>query len=188
MGGARRPVRVGHPAHRSLPRSSRSLSAPRGRWRTPSATTKPRRSPRARCVGRRHDPRGLHRLPPAPLHDRHRPPRTAFNGPTSIANLIPELRPCRGSSAFYVIAMLALGLHLYHGVWSSFRSLGSTRPSPNPLQPPVATVVAVARCGSVHLHSAGRSTPGSWVADAVLDARVPGGPLAREVGRSTSSR
>lgn len=27
-------------------------------------------------------------------------------------------------SAFYIAAMLALGLHLYHGVWSMFQSLG----------------------------------------------------------------
>jgi succinate dehydrogenase / fumarate reductase, cytochrome b subunit len=27
-------------------------------------------------------------------------------------------------SAFYILAMLALGLHLYHGVWSMFQTLG----------------------------------------------------------------
>jgi len=27
-------------------------------------------------------------------------------------------------SAFYILAMLALGLHLYHGVWSGFQTLG----------------------------------------------------------------
>ncbi len=27
-------------------------------------------------------------------------------------------------SAFYIVAMLALGLHLYHGVWSMFQTLG----------------------------------------------------------------
>jgi succinate dehydrogenase / fumarate reductase cytochrome b subunit len=27
-------------------------------------------------------------------------------------------------SAFYVLAQLALGLHLYHGVWSMFQTLG----------------------------------------------------------------
>ena len=31
-------------------------------------------------------------------------------------------------SAFYIIANLALGLHLYHGVWSMFGSLGVTSP------------------------------------------------------------
>jgi len=36
-------------------------------------------------------------------------------------------------AAFYLIAMAAIGLHLYHGVWSSGRSLGLTQPSPRPL-------------------------------------------------------
>jgi succinate dehydrogenase / fumarate reductase cytochrome b subunit len=46
-------------------------------------------------------------------------------------------------TAFYVISMVALGLHLYHGAWSSFRTLGLTRPSANPLSRKVAVVVAV---------------------------------------------
>ena len=35
-------------------------------------------------------------------------------------------------SLFYILAMLALGLHLYHGVWSMFQTLGL---SPSALQP-----------------------------------------------------
>jgi succinate dehydrogenase / fumarate reductase cytochrome b subunit len=31
-------------------------------------------------------------------------------------------------SAFYVLAMLALGLHMYHGVWSMLQSLGLSHP------------------------------------------------------------
>lgn len=31
-------------------------------------------------------------------------------------------------SAFYVLAMLVLGLHMYHGVWSMFQSLGLSHP------------------------------------------------------------
>ena len=34
-------------------------------------------------------------------------------------------------SAFYIIANLALGLHLYHGVWSMFNSLGLNHPKFN---------------------------------------------------------
>ena len=45
-------------------------------------------------------------------------------------------------TAFYVVAMLALGLHLYHGTWSSMRTLGFTRPSNNPLNRRVATLLA----------------------------------------------
>jgi succinate dehydrogenase / fumarate reductase cytochrome b subunit len=46
-------------------------------------------------------------------------------------------------AVFYLIAMGALGLHLYHGVWSSARTLGVARPTPHPLHRPVAVVVAV---------------------------------------------
>jgi succinate dehydrogenase / fumarate reductase cytochrome b subunit len=44
---------------------------------------------------------------------------------------------------FYLLAMAALGLHLYHGVWSSARTLGVARPTPHPFHRPVAVVVAV---------------------------------------------
>jgi succinate dehydrogenase cytochrome b subunit len=44
---------------------------------------------------------------------------------------------------FYLIAMAAVGLHLYHGVWSSGRSLGMSPPSPHPLRRTVALVLAL---------------------------------------------
>jgi succinate dehydrogenase / fumarate reductase cytochrome b subunit len=44
---------------------------------------------------------------------------------------------------FYLIAMGAVGLHLYHGVWSSGRSLGLSPPSPHPLRRTVALVLAL---------------------------------------------
>jgi succinate dehydrogenase / fumarate reductase cytochrome b subunit len=43
---------------------------------------------------------------------------------------------------FYVVSMIALGLHLYHGAWSSVRSLGLSQPSREPLQRQVALVIA----------------------------------------------
>ena len=46
-------------------------------------------------------------------------------------------------AAFYVVSMVALGLHLYHGTWSSFRSLGAASPSPQPLKRRLALVIAV---------------------------------------------
>jgi succinate dehydrogenase / fumarate reductase cytochrome b subunit len=46
-------------------------------------------------------------------------------------------------AGFYLIAMMALGLHLYHGLWSSGRSLGVSQPSPQPLHRRLALVVAV---------------------------------------------
>ena len=44
---------------------------------------------------------------------------------------------------FYIVSMLALGLHLYHGAWSSVRSLGFAKPSPNPLHRRIALAIAV---------------------------------------------
>ena len=46
--------------------------------------------------------------------------------------------------AFYLLAMIALGLHLYHGAWSSVRTLGLAGAKPHPLHRPVAMVLAVA--------------------------------------------
>lgn len=43
----------------------------------------------------------------------------------------------------YLIAMAFVGLHLYHGLWSSGRSLGMSPPSPRPLRHSVALVLAL---------------------------------------------
>lgn len=45
-------------------------------------------------------------------------------------------------SAIYIGSMIALGFHLWHGVWSSPRSLGMAQPSPNPLRRRVAPALA----------------------------------------------
>jgi succinate dehydrogenase / fumarate reductase, cytochrome b subunit len=45
-------------------------------------------------------------------------------------------------AAVYLLAMVVVGLHLYHGVWSSGRSLGLSQPSPQPLRRRVALVLA----------------------------------------------
>ena len=44
---------------------------------------------------------------------------------------------------FYVVAMLFLLLHLFHGAWSSVRTLGLTKPSRHPLHRRVSTVIAL---------------------------------------------
>jgi succinate dehydrogenase / fumarate reductase cytochrome b subunit len=46
--------------------------------------------------------------------------------------------------AFYVVAIVFLGLHLFHGAWSSWRTLGLRRPSERPLHRSVAIALAVA--------------------------------------------
>lgn len=45
--------------------------------------------------------------------------------------------------AGYVVAMAFLALHLYHGAWSSVRTLGLSRPRPRPTSRSIATAVAV---------------------------------------------
>jgi succinate dehydrogenase / fumarate reductase cytochrome b subunit len=46
-------------------------------------------------------------------------------------------------AAFYIIAMLLLCLHLYHGLWSMFQSLGIAHPRWTPLLRRGAAVVAI---------------------------------------------
>jgi succinate dehydrogenase / fumarate reductase cytochrome b subunit len=46
-------------------------------------------------------------------------------------------------SLFYVVAMLFLLLHLFHGAWSSVRTLGLSKPSRHPLHRRVSTIIAV---------------------------------------------
>jgi succinate dehydrogenase / fumarate reductase cytochrome b subunit len=58
------------------------------------------------------------------------------------ANLVASFR-IWWVSTFYVLAMIFLGLHLYHGAWSSVRTLGYAKPSPHPLHRRIALVVAV---------------------------------------------
>jgi len=47
-------------------------------------------------------------------------------------------------SALYLVAMIALGMHLWHGIWSFGRSLGVAKPSANPLHRRLAPILAVA--------------------------------------------
>jgi len=46
-------------------------------------------------------------------------------------------------SVFYIIAMLLLCMHLYHGLWSMFQSLGFAHPRYTPLLKRSAAVVAI---------------------------------------------
>lgn len=46
-------------------------------------------------------------------------------------------------AVFYIVAMLALGLHLYHGSWAVVRTLGVARPSTQPLKRKLALVLAI---------------------------------------------
>lgn len=45
-------------------------------------------------------------------------------------------------AALYIVAVAAVGLHLYHGAWSSVRTLGLSQPSDQPLKHRASAVVA----------------------------------------------
>lgn len=44
---------------------------------------------------------------------------------------------------FYLVALGALGLHLYHGAWASWRTLGARRPSAQPMRRTIAVAFAL---------------------------------------------
>jgi len=46
------------------------------------------------------------------------------------------------ASAFYVLAMVALGLHMYHGFWSMLHTLGLSHPRWNPVRRTASLVLA----------------------------------------------
>ena len=46
-------------------------------------------------------------------------------------------------SGFYILAMLCLGLHLYHGVWSMLQTLGLSHPRYDHLRHAFATLITV---------------------------------------------
>jgi len=46
-------------------------------------------------------------------------------------------------SAIYIVAMLALGFHLYHGIWSVFQSLGASRPAYDGRIRALATILTI---------------------------------------------
>jgi succinate dehydrogenase / fumarate reductase cytochrome b subunit len=46
-------------------------------------------------------------------------------------------------SMAYVLAMIPLGFHLYHGFWSMFQTFGATNPQLNRIRRPIAAVLAL---------------------------------------------
>jgi succinate dehydrogenase / fumarate reductase cytochrome b subunit len=66
----------------------------------------------------------------------------AFSHTDVYGNIIAAFRT-PWVAALYVVAMLFLMLHLFHGAWSSVRTLGLSRPSSHPLHRRVATAVAL---------------------------------------------
>ncbi len=46
-------------------------------------------------------------------------------------------------AGIYILAMIAIGLHLYHGVWSLFQTLGANHPKYAHLRRPFAVIMAL---------------------------------------------
>jgi succinate dehydrogenase / fumarate reductase cytochrome b subunit len=69
-------------------------------------------------------------------------PEGVFDKADVYTNLVMSFR-IWWVTLFYVAAMIALGLHLYHGAWSSVRSIGAAQPTRRPLHRRAALVIAV---------------------------------------------
>ena len=69
-------------------------------------------------------------------------PAGSFSSQDVYANIITSFR-IWWVALFYVVSMIALGLHLFHGAWSSVRSIGISPSSPQPLHRRVSLVIAV---------------------------------------------
>ena len=69
-------------------------------------------------------------------------PAGAFSPQDVYANIVTSFR-IWWVALFYVVSMIALGFHLYHGIWSSVRSIGVSPASPQPLHRRVSLVIAV---------------------------------------------
>ncbi len=104
------------------------------------------------ALGRRAAAR-VHRLPHPPFHDRDDPPgRRVLEGDV-YANVVASFQ-IPWVAAFYVVSMIALGLHLYHGAWSSMRVARASQPAV------AATAAAQARAAIAVIVSA-RDSPWS---------------------------
>ncbi len=69
-------------------------------------------------------------------------PAGMFSSDDVYANVVSSFRVW-WVTLFYVFAMVALGLHIFHGAWSSVRSLGVSPPSPQPLHRKISVLIAI---------------------------------------------
>src|SRR3954467_5331643 len=69
-------------------------------------------------------------------------PAGVFSNEDVYANMVTSFR-IWWVALFYVIAMVALGLHLFHGAWSSVRSIGVSPASPQPFHRRISLAIAV---------------------------------------------
>src|SRR3954469_9017435 len=69
-------------------------------------------------------------------------PAGVFSHQDVYANVVTSFR-IWWVSLFYVVSMIALGYHLFHGAWSSVRSIGVSPASPEPLHHRISLLLAI---------------------------------------------
>jgi succinate dehydrogenase / fumarate reductase cytochrome b subunit len=69
-------------------------------------------------------------------------PAGTFSSEDVYANVVYSFR-IWWVALFYVVAMVALALHLFHGAWSSVRSIGVSPPSPQPLHRKISLLIVI---------------------------------------------
>lgn len=69
-------------------------------------------------------------------------PAGVFSHDDVYANVVSSFR-IWWVALFYVVAMIALGFHLFHGAWSSVRSIGVSPASPRPLHRRISLAIAI---------------------------------------------
>jgi len=69
-------------------------------------------------------------------------PAGYFSSEDVYANVVSSFR-IWWVAFFYIVSMIALGLHLFHGAWSSVRSIGVSPRSRHPLQHRISLAVAL---------------------------------------------
>jgi succinate dehydrogenase / fumarate reductase, cytochrome b subunit len=69
-------------------------------------------------------------------------PGGVFSSEDVYANIVTSFR-IWWVALFYVVAMIAMGFHLFHGAWSSVRSIGVSPSSPQPLHHRISLAIAV---------------------------------------------
>lgn len=69
-------------------------------------------------------------------------PEGVFSREDVYANILLSFR-IWWVALLYIMAMIALGLHLFHGAWSSVRSIGASPPSPEPLHHRISLAIGL---------------------------------------------
>ena len=69
-------------------------------------------------------------------------PAGVFSHEDVYANVVSSFR-IWWVALFYVVSMISLGFHLFHGAWSSMRSIGVSPPSPRPLHHRLSLGIAI---------------------------------------------